>query len=408
MSSSNSAGSAAARRLLCLCLFVSIFSEVLLSPFYPQFFEKVFSINGTAFTGFFIFACRLAVMISTPIWGKLSQKIGTSRLFLIALGCSPFFSGALAFANTPALFLFITVLMLTVKSSLLLIYPLLAETNGAASTSRHYQLLFHGAIISASICGAVVMMHQSPERVFLLLALIDALLFLLLWVSRAKLPVSPVRIEKKRKFQRAGLGIPVVMFFLFGAAVFAFHLGNNVIRPYFTLYAENTFFTETFMSSILFMLPNAAALLVMPWMHKWVTKNNALSFSVLAVFILSVTLFIQWGVSALWLFAAARVLYGVFLASGQAAIDASFFHRQNAGNTSYAYSLLLLFQNAALLTAPLAAAYTASAAGHAVPFLAGALILMGAFAALYHLSGENQKIESPYYSNAGKRKEDIT
>ncbi|MFB4164112.1 MFS transporter [Alteribacillus sp. JSM 102045] len=375
--------------ILYLCLFTYIFSEVLLSPFYPQFFEKTFAIDGTKFTGIFIFTCRLAVLLSTPVWGKFSQKINTTTLLLFALGCSPFLTGALAFAKTPYIFLCLTVLLLAAKSGMLLIYPLLAETNGASDMSKKFQLLFHGAIITASLCGGLIMSLEEPIRIFIVLAIMDLLLFVLVWRVRKQIPVSTQAAktsDNKSADQKRSLSMPLVIFLLFGMAVFTFHFGNNIVRPYFTLYAEQTFLADSFTSSILFMLPNAAALMVMPWLHKWVTNENALTFSVIAVFILGLSLLLQWGASFFWLFVGARLFYGLFLASGQAAIDSSFFHLQKKGNTPYAYSLLLLFQNTAMLSAPIGAAYTAETYGLAMPFLAAALMLIASFVFLYHLT----------------------
>lgn len=55
--------------VLFVCAFTYIFSEVLLAPFYPVFFEKVFGVEDLSYTGFYIFICRVTVVLTAPFWG---------------------------------------------------------------------------------------------------------------------------------------------------------------------------------------------------------------------------------------------------------------------------------------------------------------------------------------------------
>ena len=46
-------------RFVFICLFMTMTSEVLLSPFYPQYFTHAFHVDGVAMTSFSLFAAGL-------------------------------------------------------------------------------------------------------------------------------------------------------------------------------------------------------------------------------------------------------------------------------------------------------------------------------------------------------------
>ncbi|MNW13878.1 hypothetical protein D3C71_2119390 [compost metagenome] len=64
-------------------MFLGLFTEVLLSPYYPQFFHQVFGIEDYSYTGLYLFVCRLTVVLCSPLWGWLTRKLEAKRLLLV-------------------------------------------------------------------------------------------------------------------------------------------------------------------------------------------------------------------------------------------------------------------------------------------------------------------------------------
>ena len=102
---------------LFLCVFLAIFNEVLLSPFYPQFFRKVFGVEDLAYTGFYIFVCRLTVVLSAPIWGILSRRLEVKHLLYIGQAGTAVMTALLGTSTNVQQFLIYTIVLLLFKSS---------------------------------------------------------------------------------------------------------------------------------------------------------------------------------------------------------------------------------------------------------------------------------------------------
>lgn len=116
---------------LFFCVFLSLFSEVLLSPFYPLFFSKVFGVQDLSYAGYYIFICRLTVVLFTPIWGFLAKRFEARKLLSVGQLGTAVMTAMMALTQNIYQFTFITVLLLIFKSSYFLLYPLIIELGGA-------------------------------------------------------------------------------------------------------------------------------------------------------------------------------------------------------------------------------------------------------------------------------------
>jgi MFS family permease len=91
-------------RLTCstlfLCIFLGLFTEVLLSPFYPQFFRKVFGVEDLSYTGYYIFICRLTVIAISPLWGLLARWIEVKWLLYCGQAGAAIMTALMATANS--------------------------------------------------------------------------------------------------------------------------------------------------------------------------------------------------------------------------------------------------------------------------------------------------------------------
>ena len=123
---------------LYACGFMFIFTETLLSPFYPQFFAKVFNLDDAYITGEFMAMCRLVVIFSAPLWGVLARYFDPVKLLIVGQILAAVLTAAIAWVQTIQEFYVLTVFLLIFKSSyLLFIHCLLILTK--ASSRTHYQ-----------------------------------------------------------------------------------------------------------------------------------------------------------------------------------------------------------------------------------------------------------------------------
>jgi DHA1 family multidrug resistance protein-like MFS transporter len=157
---------------LFLCVFLALFTEVLLSPFYPQFFAKVFGVTDLSYTGFYIFVCRLTIVLCAPIWGGLARRFEVKNLLYIGQAGTAIMTAMMATAQTANQFMLITIFLLLFKSSYLLVYPLIIQLAGQAKRATFvgiYQAIFHGAIVASTVVGAWMINLETPLFCFTLL-----------------------------------------------------------------------------------------------------------------------------------------------------------------------------------------------------------------------------------------------
>jgi MFS transporter, DHA1 family, multidrug resistance protein len=140
--------------VLFLLIYYFILADVILSPFYPQFFSKVFGVEDLEFTALYIFISRLTVVISVPIWGILSKRFEVKHLIYTGQWISAVMLLCMAISQHEIQFMIFTVLLLIGKSSLFLIYPLLIQLNEEKKRTRvvgMYHMVFHAAFIHSLV-----------------------------------------------------------------------------------------------------------------------------------------------------------------------------------------------------------------------------------------------------------------
>ena len=71
------------RPALFCCIFLFVVTETLLSPFYPQFFLTVFGVQDLDYTGWYIFLCRLTVLLCAPLWGLAARHVEVKHLLFL-------------------------------------------------------------------------------------------------------------------------------------------------------------------------------------------------------------------------------------------------------------------------------------------------------------------------------------
>ncbi|WP_416730829.1 MFS transporter [Fictibacillus sp. JL2B1089] len=337
---------------LLSCVFLFVCTEVLLSPFYPQFFKKVYGINDPDLTGFYIMTCRLVVVIFTPIWGLIAHKRNNSSTLLIigqwGTGISCFLM-----ASSPSFEMFVaaSVLLLIFKSSYFLLYTILISENrnSTTGTAASYHAVLQGAIVTATILSGWVIEMDHPLLIFWIVGIIECLMaffsvHFLIKVSKNKI-VDP---ELEKINHRSS----VTPFLFFGIIVLTLHLAVNMIRPFFTTYTENVYSTHTMMSSSLYLIPSLMTIVTLPLIRKYSERLGFYGY-VGAASMIIVGLFLQGietSIAGLILF---RCMFGIGAAWCLASIDVFIF--KWSGNMHGDYSKISAIQNVGLLIAPVAA-----------------------------------------------------
>ncbi|MEO2226908.1 MFS transporter [Priestia megaterium] len=362
-------------RFVFICLFMTMTSEVLLSPFYPQYFTHAFHVDGVMMTSFFIICCRIVVIVMTPLWAMLFKKWNVRYVVVTSLLMTALIKVILSEVSTFYGFLATSLVLLVFQSSLYLLYPYLVggmkKGRKKASAATTYVFIVHTAIIVASLFGSTVIAWEMPLKVYQYFALAD--MVLAVWLVTRK--ASTLKTEKTPSIQ--SINEPIFFYLL---AIFFFHLGHNVIRPYFTLFTHETYGMSSQGSALLYAMPSIMAIVL-----KITVPIKLLNGKVIPLFY-SITgasillLCLQAYADHLSVFIISRILYGAGFYLSMVILDIYLF-RKSKEAAAYYYSWLIAAQNVALLIAPLLA-LEISKVNLALPLAAGAVALLAASAVM--------------------------
>lgn len=361
---------------LFLCVFLAVFNEVLLSPFYPQFFRKVFGVEDLAYTGYYIFICRLTVGLCAPIWGILSRNIEVKYLLYIGQAGTAMMTALMGTSNNASQFLIYTIILLLFKSSYLLVYPLIIQLAGEAKRSTVagvYQAVFHGAIFAATVAGAGMVNFAAPLTLFYLIAVADVFqLIICIYILR---DVSTQREDKQNSENAPVVKNQLGFIVAIGMVILSFQLVNNLVRPYFTEYVTTNFLNINLLtSSLLFLIPSIMAIAALPYIRKACKPKALSSIYLVGICLLVTSLFFQGWTQNIVVLILARVVYGFCLAVTQAALELQLFNSSASNRLHFNYSLTTSFANVGHLAAPLMASWLVNTYSLSVPFIAAGVI----------------------------------
>jgi len=358
---------------LYACGFMFIFTETLLSPFYPQFFAKVFNLNDAYITGEFMAMCRLVVIFSAPLWGVLARYFDPVKLLIVGQVLAAVLTAAIAWVQSIQEFYVLTVFLLIFKSSYLLFYTLLIDINQGkqndplSKTVGWVQVIMHTAIVSSTLVSAWVIQVDNPLDLFLYAAIIDVIQVLAciyVLMNRPKPVVKNKNEDEKPKRQ-------INMWFVLSlvSIMFCFHLAVNMIRPFFTQFSQIQLNVSEIQSAVAYLLPSLMVLVAMPFIRKICTPEHikkVMLTSLLVLIISSVLQFIAQNYTQLLM---ARCVLGMSLIMAMAAIDIFIFKVSDKRNLHFNYSLSIAVQNIALFISPITAAGIVSQYSIDMPFV---------------------------------------
>jgi predicted MFS family arabinose efflux permease len=344
-----------------------------LSPFYPQLFDRLYGIEEPAATGLFLSICRASALLALPALALLARRIALPRLVAGGLAACAVFDAALALAPSFAAFTALSAAGAAAGSALLLAYPVLValdeDADGPGRGVPLFVALLYGSTIVATVVGAGVLSLGDPRWGLASFALADlAVLALVI----ATLPPSARRQEAPRSlWSLAPLrGVAAVI-----VVAVCFELAANVIRPFFTAYAQDGGRTLG-EAALLFLLPAAAALagvaVARPAQIRFGTALLPGAFALAAVGLALQAASTDWLPLVL-----GRTLLGVGLGVAHVALDDAMFTA--AGTAGPGYATVETARAAAILAAPALAAVTASDALE-LPLVLGAVLFAAAAA----------------------------
>ncbi|WP_306366164.1 MFS transporter [Nocardiopsis sp. CC223A] len=381
------------RRLYLLVILLHLVSDVALSPFYPQLFERLFGVTDPAATGVYIWVCRVTALVAMPLWGLIARRLSLSTLVMWSLGAAAVLELALAVSPTYPVFLALSAVQVAVTMAFTLAYPAFVGTGtDRVRDVTVFAYVINGGTVVATLIGAGIMALPQPRWGIAACALLYVALAML---CHRRLPQGRRSPAVTDSAEAAGprSAMPrgaVAAIAAVSAIVLAVEIARLIVRPFFTLYAEDGGVGTT-AAAVLFLLPQAAVLAVLPLAGR---AHALLGRALLPVACLlaAAGLAGQFLTGDPALLALGRVVFGVGLGLGHVALDLRVF--AVTGTDGPAFSAVATVRVAATLVSPVAATALA-AGGLGLPLLAGAAL----FAVLALLLSLPSRLPPPPPSN---------
>ena len=392
-------GGRRARVVLISVIGLYLVSETALAPFLPQLFERLYDLDDPSATGFYLWTCRVIGLAALPLWGLAARRWSLHRLVLTGLCAATVLDLALGLAPSYAAFTAISAASVATNAALLLAYPAFI-----AEHSRYYSehvgtdvardgdqarlagicsvvVVFHLAIVTATMAGAGVLALPEPRIGVSAFALLDIALAVLIFRVLGQLPsaresanASEPDARTSSRLSRVGWLLLLAQAALIGVA---FDFASTVVRPFFTAFAHSLDSGATG-AAVLFFLPSVAALAVLPAARRCHARlgDRLLPASSLLV---AAGLWWQYLADGLPALACGRLVFGLGLGLGQVAVELRMFRA--TGTAGPAFTVVQTVRSVGLIAAPLIAA-TAVAQDLALPLAiaAATMVLAGALA----------------------------
>ena len=355
--------------LLCFCVFVGYMADMVLVPFYPQFFRDVYGVQDPRYVGYLIAFCRLTMMLAYPAWARLGKKVPTLKILISTQGLAGLSCLLCMFAPNEWVFLALAMVSVAFKSSYLLIYPLIVAYGGRSRQARSvslYALLTHSAAVIAALLGGSLLSVADPRSLLLFMVLADWLQMLISWYLYKRTPPD-------REQSRAPVGVeapgPAVSRLGVIWLVFLYYAALSMIRPYFTRFVEDlSFGLNGTQLGLLFVLPAFMCIGASLSYHKLRLDRHLQTAILLASAIIALTTWLQVSGHSLLQIAGARAVYGLALFMIPVGIDLLLFRNSDAEAMAWNYRVVAIAMNGALIVSPFSLGFVVQYGGLRAPF----------------------------------------
>ena len=350
---------------------VSVISDSMLVPFYPQFFAAAFSITAPQHVGLYLSASCFVVMLAFPLWAAAAKHIPVLRLLIYTQFAAGVLSVLCYESGSLPDFWLVSLLMMVFKGSYLLIYPFvmsLEHKDKHGGTIGLLSVIVHlGAIVGAGIGGFALELFE-PRLVFLLMSVGDFLQMLvcvfLIGKDKAAHPAQQPSSEP------AATGSLV---YRLGLIMLIFYFSVYLIRPFFSRYWESiSAWNGGIVTGLVFAIPGAIALLAL-CINKSMrsSKHGIVSAFLLGMFGLLLQASGQQAIVLL-----GRCLFGWALFQATVRLDLLLFEVSAPASYASDFSKIYFFQSLGALIASYTAGSLVASQGLQMPFIAGALGLV--------------------------------
>lgn len=362
------------KRLLIVVTGVSVVSDSMLIPFYPQYFAEVFAVDDPQYVGFYLAIYCLVVMLSFPLWAALAKRVALLPLLVMTQLAAGALSVACYWATELALFWWLSMLMMLFKASYLLVYPFIlsreAGEQHAATIGVLAVVVEFGAILGALV-GGVMLQWFEARQAFLVMAAGDVIqVAACLWLMRQGLDTRPqvVNTDEAVWLTEGTLHAPeesaiaqpsplmatatvlklsLLMLLFFFSAFLSYH--------FFTRYwGELSVYDSELVSAFVFAIPALMALLALWYNHYSRRPVQVHSGLALAIALTAIGALLQGIEDELWLLLG-RCLFGWALFQAIVRLDLLLFQLSTPHSYAEDYSRIRISQSLGVLLAAYAA-----------------------------------------------------
>lgn len=359
--------------LLAAVIAVSVVSDSMLLPFYPQFFAGQFAVADPRQVGWYLAAVCWVVMLAFPLWAAVAKRIRVLRLLvytqllagLLSIGCYA--------ADSLAQFWLVSLAMLAFKASYLLIYPLimrLEQGENRGGTIGLLSVIVHLGAIAGAAAGGLLLQLLPPRQVFLFMALGDLAQMLVCLGLRHVETEQPAVAAPARANQARPPTPQRRLVSKLGLAMFLFYFAAYVARPFFARYWESvSAWNGELVSGLVFAIPGLMALaaLLLGRRGAYPARGGLLWANLLGAAGLLLQAYPQEILVLL-----GRCLFGFALFHATVQLDSLLFQRSTPEAYAQDFSKIYFFQSAGALAASAAAGSLVAGYGLQFPFIVGA------------------------------------
>ena len=356
---------------LVAMIAVSVVSDCMLLPFYPQFFASVFSVTDPQHVGFYLSATSLAVMLAFPFWAAVARSVPVIRLLIYTQFAAGVLSIVCYWSDLLLDFWLVSLLMLVFKGSYLLIYPHIMsfeQKEKHSGTIGLLSVIVHlGAILGAGIGGFVLQLFE-PRQVFLLMSVGDFLQMLMCFflVGKDKATTQEAHEEQQDKQEQTAERLTPNPVYKLGLIMLVFYFSVWLIRPFFSRYWESvSAWNGEIISGLVFAIPGVIALLAL-------CLNKSRQGIIPALFLGIFGLLLQASEQEI-IVLLGRCLYGWSLFQATVRLDVMLFELSTPASYAADFSKIYFFQSLGALIALFSVGSIVASSGLQMPLIAGAL-----------------------------------
>ncbi|UII25402.1 MFS transporter [Fulvivirga maritima] len=358
------------RSFLIGMTLISVVSDSMLHPFFPQFFEGTFGVDDPKHVGYYIAAMCLTVMFAFPFWAYVARRIAELKL----LAWTQLAAGLLCLYCfwTTSLFSFwvVSLSMIVFKGSYLLIYPYvmsLEQKENHTSTVGLLSVIVHFGAIVGAILGGLVVDSFNPRYIFLVMAAGDFIqIFVSIYLVRsAKYDTSYKAPEKEAD---TGSLVPKGFILKLGIITLLLYGFAYMIRPFFSLYWEQiSQYDSKIISGTIYAIPGFVALLAL-WLEKKKKVGNSALNAILPSLLLGIAGLMLQGAGVALVVIAGRLIYGWAIYQALVKFDVLLFELSTPKSYATDYSKIHFFQNLGVLIASFSVGVLVDNFGLYMPF----------------------------------------